>query len=244
MALEKILILSTAHLSVATLDYLNATHSDLWPHSGNRVDYGFLMYAHDERPTFDPGKKCPDEVWACCVKARELGADWLKFDCDADEIDGLEVFDHGDAQAHAASQASLNAAALLSSAALLEAADEARALNDDAPGAEHERLNRDHAACDCCGRIEHIDLLDAKPDDPSNPAGCDWTRLECIACYGPGWVPAGFTPFEGAICDEMAGLYRGWRITSWIRGCIADFHYWRTERRWAREKAARRAARN
>lgn len=48
----------------------------------------------------------------------------------------------------------------------------------------------DVEACHGCGTPTHIDLLDAKPDDPANPDACDWTRLECRTCYGEDWVPA------------------------------------------------------
>lgn len=43
--------------------------------------------------------------------------------------------------------------------------------------------------CHACGEPTHLHLLDAKPDDPSDPDGCNWTRLECSDCYGPGWLP-------------------------------------------------------
>ncbi len=43
--------------------------------------------------------------------------------------------------------------------------------------------------CQACGRPTRLELLDAKPDDPSKPESCDWTRLECIDCYGEGWLP-------------------------------------------------------
>lgn len=76
----------------------------------------------------------------------------------------------------------------------------------------------DHVACDACGRVEHIDLLDAKPDDPSNPVGCDWNRLECIACYGPGWLPGGDGNTSVSICDELHGLYLGFRLKCWFSG--------------------------
>lgn len=48
----------------------------------------------------------------------------------------------------------------------------------------------DFHPCHACGRPTHIDLLDAKPDDPSDPDGSDWNRLECRPCYGKGWGPA------------------------------------------------------
>lgn len=95
-------------------------------------------------------------------------------------------------------------------------------------------MNRDHVACDRCGRIEHIDLLDAKPNNPARPESCDWERLECIACYGPdygGWNPAPVPDvFALSICDELVGLYRGWRLMNWIREKRAAFRLWRFKR--------------
>lgn len=97
-------------------------------------------------------------------------------------------------------------------------------------------------ACASCGRVEYIDLLDAKPDDPNNPESCDWNRLECIACYGPGWCPGGDGDLSLSIREDLHGLYRGWRIVSWLRDRQAAFRYWRVRRRLAREKAARKPA--
>ncbi len=87
--IRKILVRSTAHLTPATLASLNAG-TDQSPYSVDPVSYGFLLYAHDERPD-----GAPDDVWAICVKARELGCDYVKLDCDAETLDGLEAFDHG-----------------------------------------------------------------------------------------------------------------------------------------------------
>jgi hypothetical protein len=51
--------------------------------------------------------------------------------------------------------------------------------------------DRDIANCHGCGRPTHLHLLDAKPDNPRRPDSCDWNRLECEDCYGPGWLPCG-----------------------------------------------------
>jgi hypothetical protein len=81
--------------------------------------------------------------------------------------------------------------------------------------------NNDHdptdiATCDGCGIREHIDLLDAKPDDPSNPEGCDWNRLECIRCYGPGWdVLSDIDDITKSVASELAPYYLGWLLT-WL----------------------------
>lgn len=52
------------------------------------------------------------------------------------------------------------------------------------------------AKCHACGRETHLHLLDAKPNDPANPEGCDWERLECFRCYGPGWLPCSEEHFK------------------------------------------------
>ncbi|CAM5769871.1 hypothetical protein [Bosea minatitlanensis] len=91
--------------------------------------------------------------------------------------------------------------------------------DEDAPGADHERSNRDHAACDCCGRIEHIDLLDAKPPAGGVPETADWSRLECIACYGPGWLPMEDGALRRSINNDLHGLYLGFRLKRWLGEC-------------------------
>jgi hypothetical protein len=64
----------------------------------------------------------------------------------------------------------------------------------------------DETRCANCGSRTPIDLLDAKPPRLAGPGGDpilrkkelmdalfnneDFDRLECQACYGPGWQPA------------------------------------------------------
>lgn len=44
-------------------------------------------------------------------------------------------------------------------------------------------------ACDSCGEMWPIALLDAKPGTSAgaNPEAADFERFECPHCYGPGW---------------------------------------------------------
>jgi hypothetical protein len=45
--------------------------------------------------------------------------------------------------------------------------------------------------CHACGTPTHIDDLDGKPEPHNQPdpeGSTDWTRLECGACYGPGYT--------------------------------------------------------
>lgn len=62
-----------------------------------------------------------------------------------------------------------------------------------------------HDHCAACGKAEHIDNLDSKPEPTvwlwairlfrgqafmlsyAADRGHDFTRLECAACYGPGY---------------------------------------------------------
>jgi len=60
-----------------------------WPFSANPIDYGFLLYAHDERP-----EDAPDDIWAICQAARRNGCDYVKLDSDAEPLEGLTLYDH------------------------------------------------------------------------------------------------------------------------------------------------------
>lgn len=61
-------------------------------------------------------------------------------------------------------------------------------------------MSGEYFPCRTCGQSTHIDDLDAKPErrdvrkygsiGAAGEAGADFTRLECRACYGPGWHPA------------------------------------------------------
>lgn len=48
-----------------------------------------------------------------------------------------------------------------------------------------DHFGSDVGTCTGCGRVENLDLLDGKDDGTG-----DFTLLECVACYGPGWLPA------------------------------------------------------
>jgi hypothetical protein len=83
--------------------------------------------------------------------------------------------------------------------------------------------------CHACGTMTHIDLLDAKPDDPSDPDGSDWNRLECRPCYGRGWAPA--------LESQWPPLERR------VRALLYALHMARFEARMAMRRALRRALR-
>jgi hypothetical protein len=76
--------------------------------------------------------------------------------------------------------------------------------------------NADYFKCQRCGVREHIDLLDAKPS--SGDENDDFDRLECVACYGPGWCPAsGTDDFKMSAVPRYWWRYRLWQFREWLR---------------------------
>jgi len=89
--LRAFLDLSTAHLKQETLVLLNEgverLHFVIYP-----TEYGWFVYAHDE--CFED-LEIPEEMVAAMKKARELGAEYINYDCDADTSpELLPVFPH------------------------------------------------------------------------------------------------------------------------------------------------------
>lgn len=74
---------STSHLSPAARAYVDRTDVVSSP-----TPYGWFVWASEE-----PGDDVPPELVAIMNHARSLGAEYINFDADADEIDGLATFD-------------------------------------------------------------------------------------------------------------------------------------------------------
>lgn len=69
--------------------------------------------------------------------------------------------------------------------------------------------------CTCCGRVENIDLLDAGGEE----FGKSETDLECIACYGPDWLPLTDITIHQSCCPSLAPIYRQYLdSTLYMRG--------------------------
>ncbi len=88
LEIMRVLVLSTAHLSQDE----GATHASDWPAYTLEGEYGFISYVAD----FNEG----DAQWedwpglqACAKLAREHGLEWVRFDRDAEEIEGLPTYD-------------------------------------------------------------------------------------------------------------------------------------------------------
>lgn len=58
--------------------------------------------------------------------------------------------------------------------------------------------------CTCCGRVENIDLLDGGGE----AFGKSESDLECIACYGPDWLPSNADDIHKSCCSSLGPIYR------------------------------------
>ncbi|MBB6193172.1 hypothetical protein FHS51_003428 [Sphingobium wenxiniae] len=76
---------STAHLSPAARTYLDRMDVISSP-----TPYGWFVWASEE-----PGDDVQPDLVAVMTRARALGAEYINFDRDADEIDELPTFDWG-----------------------------------------------------------------------------------------------------------------------------------------------------
>lgn len=95
--ISKMLVLSTAHVDMPTRSLLDewCRGIDLVTRQGISVaptlvgahDYGWLIYCTETC------EGLPDDLTACIEYARGLGCCYLLLDADADEVDGLTVYE-------------------------------------------------------------------------------------------------------------------------------------------------------
>lgn len=89
MEIRPTLFLSTAHLSRDTARSFEQPEGEGRPTPwADPIQHGYFCYAYEE--TEEP---FPADLAACCRKARQVGAEYLRFDCDADTIPGLSTYD-------------------------------------------------------------------------------------------------------------------------------------------------------
>ncbi len=104
MRIEPYLILSTAHLSPATRDWLSRLDFQREGPCGGPHPYGWTLFVHDDNlcligkgaaqpPATTPFGQFPPDLWACFVKARQLGCSRVHFDCDEPACDLLSIFE-------------------------------------------------------------------------------------------------------------------------------------------------------
>lgn len=93
MEIGRHLVLSTMHVAVKTADMLDGwatLEPSSRPLAVASTHYGWFI---PTREAEDPDRKqIPNEVLAAMQVGREQGCDYLLFDCDAGEVEGLPTF--------------------------------------------------------------------------------------------------------------------------------------------------------
>lgn len=71
-------------------------------------------------------------------------------------------------------------------------------------------MSEETITCMACGKPEHADLIDAKDEGTGN-----YTILHCIACYGPGWLPAcgSRESWKVSVQPSLRRHYIAWRMS-------------------------------
>jgi hypothetical protein len=102
-SVERLYAISTAHLPLHLLDNLDAFMTE--PESMvivQKIEYGALLWVPEGvegDAWFNTLTLDEDKVFAPIVAwAQKHGLRWIKFDCDAPEMDDLPQFDHEQAQ--------------------------------------------------------------------------------------------------------------------------------------------------
>lgn len=89
--IRNLLQISTGHLKPETLTRFSDVDCNYLPFYGSSTPHGFFVYAHDDFECMD---ECPPEMLPIMTKAREMGCDYILFDCDAQLHPELfEVYD-------------------------------------------------------------------------------------------------------------------------------------------------------
>lgn len=89
--LEKrtILVLGTCHISKATADLLTTTPVSKWPCVGGPYDeHGWFIYAHE-----DHDGRIPADLFAVMQFAWSNGCSNVLLDCDAQQVEGLPIYE-------------------------------------------------------------------------------------------------------------------------------------------------------
>jgi len=87
-AISKMLTVSTAHLTQETADKLS---DESLPMVSYPNEYGGFVYVPSNPLEHEDG--LPHDIAAVFKLARRVRCEWIKFDRDADEVEGLKIYD-------------------------------------------------------------------------------------------------------------------------------------------------------
>lgn len=96
MEIAKMLVACTSNISKATADLIEEDiecqlHDGTMPVVFRKGEYGWFVNVSDERAELYPDT--PKDLAALIELAAKQGCQWVMLDRDADEVEGLEVFE-------------------------------------------------------------------------------------------------------------------------------------------------------
>ena len=94
MAEQRVLDISTGHVSQKTRDMLDRCAVTDWPCAGFVGPYGYTIYAHDENSGLGDNL-IPDDLWHVLRTAHAFGYDYVMFDRDGDQVGWLPWYEDG-----------------------------------------------------------------------------------------------------------------------------------------------------
>lgn len=89
LEIDRVLICTTAHLADSDVQQLFEEETGLVVYEMG--EYGYMILARELDA--DEQRQHSDNLEKLFVFAREQGCDWIRFDRDADEIEGFTVYD-------------------------------------------------------------------------------------------------------------------------------------------------------
>lgn len=109
MEIHRTAFISTAHLSIQTRNWLEALDWDKEGPAGGPITYGWFSYCHDDNicspsAAHAPAGEYPADLWACYefMRAQSDPIHYVRFDSDANTVDGLPEYDDTPAPVDAA----------------------------------------------------------------------------------------------------------------------------------------------
>jgi len=84
--IQSMLVLSTAHLTEETCN--NHLHTTTAVSAYEKMSYGWFVYA---KHSLD--RNLPEDLTACVHRAKDCNAEWIMFDRDGPELEGLPIYD-------------------------------------------------------------------------------------------------------------------------------------------------------
>lgn len=89
--LDKVLVLSTAHLRESSFNWVDRDMDDQFGHlAGLKWQYGWMIYTTN---VIDADESWPAEFVHILKVAHCMGVDWVRFDCDAQCCDAFPIFE-------------------------------------------------------------------------------------------------------------------------------------------------------